>query len=103
MPSILDIAALLPFLLLVLGALLLMLSEVFLSSDGRAYQSGLAIAFGLAAAVATPFSPERVIFGGQAISDGFSGFVAVVICAGLVLSVLLGRGWLARRDMERGE
>jgi len=103
MPSILDIAALLPFLLLVLGALLLMLSEVFLSSDGRAYQSGLAIAFGLAAAVAAPFSPERVIFGGQAISDGFSGFVAVVICAGLVLSVLLGRGWLARRDMERGE
>ena len=103
MPSILDIAALLPFLLLVLGALLLMLSEVFLKSDGRGYQAGLAIAFGLAAAVAAPFLPERAIFGGQAISDGFSGFVAVVICAGLVLSVLLGRGWLARRDMERGE
>jgi NADH-quinone oxidoreductase subunit N len=103
MPPILDVAALLPFLLLVLGALLLMLSEVFLKSDGRGYQSGLAIAFGLAAAVAAPLSPERVIFGGQAISDGFSGFVAVVICAGLVLSLLLGRGWLSRRDMERGE
>jgi NADH-quinone oxidoreductase subunit N len=103
MPPILDVAALLPFLLLVLGALLLMLSEVFLKSDGRGYQAGLAIAFGLAAAVAAPFSPERAIFGGQAVSDGFSGFVAVVICAGLVLSVLLGRGWLSRRDIERGE
>jgi len=103
MPSSLDVAALLPFLLLVLGALLLMLSEVFLKSQGRGYQSGLAIAFGLAAALAAPFSPERAIFGGQAISDGFSGFVAVVVCAGLVLSVLLGRGWLEQRNIERGE
>jgi NADH-quinone oxidoreductase subunit N len=103
MPSSLDIAALLPFLLLVLGALVLMLSEVFLTSGGRGYQSGLAIAFGLAAAAAVPFAPQRVLFGGQAVSDGFSGFVAVVVCAGLVLSALLGRGWLSVRNMERGE
>jgi NADH-quinone oxidoreductase subunit N len=89
MPSLLDIAPLLPFLLL--------------TSDRRGYQSGIAIAFGVAAAVAAPFSPERTIFGGQAVSDGFSGFVAVVVCAGLVLSALLARGWLERRNMERGE
>jgi NADH-quinone oxidoreductase subunit N len=103
MPSSLDIAALLPFLLLVVGALVLMLSEVFLHTEPRGYQSGLAIAFGVAAAVAAPFSPERVMFVGQAVSDGFSSFVTVVVCVGLVLSVLLGRGWLDRRGMERGE
>lgn len=103
MPSALEIAALLPFLLLVLGALVLMLSEVFLTSGGRGYQSGLTVAFGVAAAVAVPFAPERVLFGGQAVSDGFSGFVTVVVCAGLVLSAMLGRGWLAVRNMERGE
>ena len=103
MPSSLDLAPMLPFFLLVLGAMVLMLSEVYLRSDRRGYQSALAIVFGLAAAVAVPFTPERAIFGGQAVADGFSGFVTVVICAGLVLSVLLGRGWLERRNMERGE
>jgi NADH-quinone oxidoreductase subunit N len=103
MPSSQDIAALLPFLLLVLGALVLMLSEAFLRSGGRGYQSGLTVAFAAAAAVAVPFAPNLVIFGGQAVSDGFSGFIAVVVCTGLALSALLGRGWLETRNMERGE
>ncbi len=103
MPSSIDIAALLPFLLLVLGALVLMLSEVFLKSGGRGYQSGLTIAFAIAAAVAAPLAPQAILFGGQAVSDGFSAFVTVVVCVGLVLSALLGRGWLEVRNMERGE
>jgi len=103
MPTSIDVAALLPFLVLVLGALALLLSEVFLSSAGRAYQSALTIAFAIAAALAVPLAPERVLFGGQAVSDGFSSFVAVVVCAGVVLSSLLGRGWLESRNMERGE
>jgi NADH-quinone oxidoreductase subunit N len=103
MPTSLDIAALLPFLLLVAGALVLMLSEVFLRGEPRGYQSALAIVFAVGAAVAVPFVPERVLFGGQAVADGFSGFITVVVCAGLVLSVLLGRGWLERRGIERGE
>ncbi len=103
MPTSLDIAAFLPFLLLVAGALVLMLSEVFLRGEPRGYQSALAIVFAVGAAVAVPFAPERVLFGGQAVADGFSGFVTVVVCTGLVLSVLLGRGWLERRGIERGE
>jgi NADH-quinone oxidoreductase subunit N len=103
MPTSLDVAALLPFMVLVVGALALLLSEVFLASGGRAYQSALTIAFAVGAAVAVPLAPERVLFGGQAVSDGFSGFVAVVVCVGVVLSSLLGRAWLASRNMERGE
>ena len=103
MPSSQDIAALLPFLLLVTGALVLMLSEVFLRGGGRGYQSGLTIAFAAAAALTTPLAPDKVLFGGQAVSDGFAGFITVVVCAGLALSALLGRGWLESRNMERGE
>ncbi len=103
MPTSLDVAALLPFLFLVLGAIVLMLSEAFLREGGRGYQAGLTVLFAVAAGASTAFAPERVLFKGQAVSDGFSGFVAVVVCAGLALSTLLGRGWLERRNMERGE
>ncbi len=50
MVSTLDLSALLPFILLVAGALTLMLSEVFLTSGRRAYQSGLAVLVAVAAA-----------------------------------------------------
>jgi NADH-quinone oxidoreductase subunit N len=99
----LDIAALIPVAILVLGGLVLMLSEVFLSTQDRRYQSVLSVLFAVAAGVAAPLVPQRSVFGGQAVSDGFSAFVTVVICAGLVLAVLQGRGWLERRGLERGE
>ena len=98
-----DLLALLPFALLVTGALVLMLSEAFLTSGRRGYQSGLAIATAIGAAAAATVAPERAIFGGQATSDAFSTFVTVVVCAGLALSALLGRGWLEQRGIERGE
>jgi len=103
MVSTLDLSALLPFILLVAGALTLMLSEVFLTSGRRAYQSGLAVLVAVAAGASAALAPERILFGGQAVSDGFSAFVAVVVCGGLALSVLVGRGWLERRGIERGE
>jgi NADH-quinone oxidoreductase subunit N len=99
----LDIAALIPVEILVVGGLVLMLSEVFLSNRDRRYQSGLAVLFAVAAGVAAPLAPERSIFGGQAVSDGFSAFVTVVVCAGLALAVLQARGWLEQRGLERGE
>jgi NADH-quinone oxidoreductase subunit N len=80
-----------------------MLSEVFLSTQDRRYQSVLSVLFAVAAGVAAPLVPQRSIFGGQAVSDGFSAFVTVVICGGLVLAMLQGRGWLDRRGLERGE
>ena len=103
MPSTMDLLALLPVILLVAGGLTLMLSEVFLASGRRSYQSGLTVLAAVAAAVAAVLAPERVLFGGQAVSDGFGNFVAVIICAGLALSALVGAAWLERRGIERGE
>jgi len=101
--STLDLQALLPFILLVAGGLTMMLSEVYLTSGRRAYQSGLAVLVAVAAGLAAAVAPDRVLFGGQAVSDGFSSFVSAVVCGGLALSVLVGRGFLERRGIERGE
>jgi NADH-quinone oxidoreductase subunit N len=98
-----DLMALLPFILLVAGGLTLMLSEVFLTSTDRTYQSGLTVLFAVSAGVAAALAPERALFGGQAVSDAFAGLTTIVVCAGLALSALFGAGWLDRRNMERGE
>jgi NADH-quinone oxidoreductase subunit N len=100
-----DFAALLPVALLTLGALAVLLSEVFLVSGRRGYQATLTVIFaGLAsgAAVWTRAQPGRV-FRGQAVVDDFSAFVTVVVCVGLALAALFGRSWLQARDAERGE
>ncbi len=98
-----DFAALLPVAILVAGGLVLLVSEVFLVSGRRGYQSILTVAFAVAAALAAAALPSRSLFGGQATSDGFSVFVTVTVCAGLALSALVGAGWLQALGAERGE
>jgi NADH-quinone oxidoreductase subunit N len=101
---VLDFLALLPIAVLTVGALVLLLSEVFLTSGRRGYQAWLTVAFAaLAGATAAAVPPAGAIFGGQAVVDGFSVFVTVVVSAGLALSALVGAGWLQARNFERGE
>ncbi len=99
-----DFAALLPIAVLVAGALVLLVSEVFLVSGRRGYQSVLTVIVAAGAALAALAMPAgRSAFGGQAAVDGFSTFVTVTVCSGLALSALVGAGWLRARDAERGE
>ncbi len=99
-----DFAALAPVAILAAGALALLLSEVFLTSQRRAYQSGVTLVTALVAAVsAVVVPPAGAVFGGQATIDAFSVFVTVVICLGVGLSALVSTGWLHARDAERGE
>jgi NADH-quinone oxidoreductase subunit N len=98
-----DFAALLPVAILVAGGLVLLLSEVFLTSGRRTYQSALTVLVAAAAAAAALGQPTLALFGGQAASDGFAAFVTVTVCAGLALSAVVGAGWLHARDAERGE
>ncbi|HZZ84018.1 MAG TPA: NADH-quinone oxidoreductase subunit N [Anaeromyxobacteraceae bacterium] len=99
-----DFAALAPVGILSGGALVLLMSEVFLASTRRGYQASLTVLFSVLAALAaaTGGSPGA-IFGGQATVDGFSTFVTVIVCAGLALSALVGASWLRARQAERGE
>jgi NADH-quinone oxidoreductase subunit N len=99
-----DFLALVPVAILVLGAIALLLSEVFLVSGRRTYQAVVTVVFAAAAAfAAVAMRPAGSIFAGQAVVDRFSIFVAVTVCAGLALSALVGSGWLAARSSERGE
>jgi NADH-quinone oxidoreductase subunit N len=99
-----DFAALAPVAVLALGALALLMSEVFLTTARRGYQAIVSLASAaVAAATVMVVPPAGAIFGGQATVDAFSVFVTVVICLGVGLSALVSAGWLAARDAERGE
>jgi NADH-quinone oxidoreductase subunit N len=99
-----DFVTLLPVAILTVGAIALLLSEVFLVSGKRSYQAGLTVAIAvLAALVAAWTPPAGAVFGRQAAADNFSAFVTVIVCGGLALSALVGTGWLGARDAERGE
>jgi NADH-quinone oxidoreductase subunit N len=99
-----DFLALLPVGILTLGALIVLLSEVFLVSGKRAYQALLiAVTAGVAGAMPFWLHHSGTLFGGQATADDFSAFVTVTVCASLALSALVGTGWLEARRAERGE
>jgi NADH-quinone oxidoreductase subunit N len=99
-----DVAALLPIFILMVGALVLLMTEVFLTSGRRGYQAGLTVATAaLAAIAAVAVPPAGRVFGGQAVVDAFSVFVTVTVCGGLALSALVGAPWLHARGAERGE
>jgi NADH-quinone oxidoreductase subunit N len=99
-----DVLALLPIIILTIGAIAVLMSEVFLVSGNRGYQAGLAVAStGLAAIAALMLPVAGPIFGGQATNDAFSVFITVTICLGAGISSLVSAGWLQARNAERGE
>jgi len=99
-----DFVALVPVAILTVGAIALLLSEVFLVSGRRGYQAVLTVAFAVAAGAAAAWTPAvGAVFGRQASADKFSAFVTVIVCAGLAMSALVGAGWLNARGAERGE
>jgi NADH-quinone oxidoreductase subunit N len=101
-----DMVAVLPAAILSGGAILLMLSEVFLSSAARTYQALLALGTAMFAGVVAWMyagDPARLILQDFAVQDGFEGFLTVVVCLGCALAVLLSAGFLKHRNAERGE
>jgi len=102
-----DFLPLLPAILLVLGASILLLSEVFLSAtSSRAYQAvltaGTAV-LGSIISVWLMFQPAQQVFLGYAVLDPFSSFLSLILCVGLGLAALSAAGFLHRRGAERGE
>ena len=101
-----DFLPLWPALVLTLGAILLLLSEVFLSTASRAYQSALAGATSLVAMVVSLRMMDeqpREIFLGFGVLDPFSSATTAVICLATALAAVASAGFLHRRHAERGE
>lgn len=102
-----DFLPLLPAILLVAGACVLLLSEVFLSAtSSRAYQAVLTAgtaAVGGILSVWLMFQPAQKVFLGYAVLDPFSSFLSLTLCVGLALAALSATAFLHRRGAERGE
>lgn len=103
-----DFQPLLPAAILMLGAIVLMLSEVYQSSAAasRSYQAIIGFIFSVVAAgvgLYTALEPARTVFLGFGVMDPFSGAVTVTVCVGVALSVLVAAGFLRHRNAERGE
>ncbi|WP_225413359.1 NADH-quinone oxidoreductase subunit N [Stigmatella hybrida] len=102
-----DFLPVLPAIILVVGACVLLLSEVFLSANSsRGYQTVLATATAVVAAavsIALMFQPPQQVFLGYAVLDPFSSFLSFVVCVALALAALSAAGFLRRRGAERGE
>ena len=101
-----DFASVAPAGVLVLGGILLLISEVFLSSPARTYQMLIALSSTVLAgalAFSHAFEPAALVLQGFAVSDPFSNFLTVLVCVATVLALLLTVGFLKHRNAERGE
>ncbi|WP_164008028.1 NADH-quinone oxidoreductase subunit N [Pyxidicoccus trucidator] len=105
--SLADFLPLLPAIIMVVGASILLLSEVFLSAtSSRAYQAVLTVVTAVAAggvALSVMFEPAQEVMLGFGVLDPFSSFLTFVVCVGLALAALSSVSFLRKRGAERGE
>lgn len=106
-----DILGLAPALVLIVGAMILLLLEVFQESRKRGYQAWFtAITAALASLAALPMLGADAhsilqMEGGaaMAVADRFGGAMALILSAGVALSALTAGAFLGAREAERGE
>lgn len=101
-----DFLPVMPTGVLMGAAIVLMLSEVFLTSATRTYQAIIAaLASVVAATIAfhNAFEPAHEVLQGYAVLDPFSSWTTVMVCIGTFLAVFLSSGFLKHRNAERGE
>ena len=105
--------ALSPFIVIAVGAMLLMLAEAF-SKNRPGRDSGLAIGSAITFGAGGAFAAAVWLFGLDGIEgadaiapwlvvDKFSLFFDVVLCLGGALSALLAGGYLPEHNLDRGE
>src|SRR5215472_12609522 len=101
-----DFTPLWPALLLCIGACIILLSEVFLSSASRTFQAPLAVGTTVLAGVVAgiiAFSAPTETFLGFVALDPFGSLTTLVICLGVGFAALLAPAFLRDRHAERGE
>ncbi|WNG33786.1 NADH-quinone oxidoreductase subunit N [Archangium violaceum] len=102
-----DFLPVIPALILVLGACILLISEVFLSAHAsRGYQAVLSTVTSVIAgfvSLSLLVEPAREVFLGFGALDPFSSFLTFIVCVALALASLTSAGFLRTRGAERGE
>jgi NADH-quinone oxidoreductase subunit N len=104
--SLHDFLPVLPAATLTIGAIIVLLSEVFLSNKSRAHQAPLSVVTALIAlgfSINAAFEPSREVLQGFAALDPFGSWNSALVSLALALAVLLSAGFLKHRNAERGE
>ncbi|MFL6737706.1 MAG: NADH-quinone oxidoreductase subunit NuoN [Sphingomicrobium sp.] len=98
-----NLAPILPELILTLGGIALMMVAAFLGRRGSSICSWASIAILLAAAFALIGEPQSAgpLFGGQLAADGFGAFGKLVIYLSAAVAIVMAHSWF-ERDFEHG-
>jgi NADH-quinone oxidoreductase subunit N len=98
-----NLAAILPELILTIGSVVLMMVAAFLGRRGSALTSWASVALLLVAMVALLGPPQSagVLFGGQLVADGFGAFGKLLIFLCAAVAIVMAHGWF-ERDFEHG-
>ena len=93
-----QFAAILPELILTVGAIVLMMVAAFVGRRGAALTSWLAIALLIGATVALIGAPSNAgpVFGGLISADFFSSFGKAIIFPSAAVAILMAQGWFER-------
>ncbi|HYC94936.1 MAG TPA: NADH-quinone oxidoreductase subunit NuoN [Sphingomicrobium sp.] len=98
-----NLAPILPELILTVGAIILMMVAAFLGRRGSALCSWTSVALLLGSAVALIGEPQSagVLFGGQLTADAFGAFGKLIIYLSAAVAIVMAHNWF-ERDFEHG-
>jgi NADH-quinone oxidoreductase subunit N len=98
-----NLAPILPELILTVGSIVLMMVAAFLGRRGSTLCSWVSVALLLGAAVALPGQPSNagVLFGGQLVADGFGALGKIIIYLCAAVAIAMAHSWF-ERDFEHG-
>ncbi|HXG81357.1 MAG TPA: NADH-quinone oxidoreductase subunit NuoN [Sphingomicrobium sp.] len=98
-----NLAPILPELILTVGAILLMMVAAFLGRRSSSFCTWSAVALLIGSAFALIGEPSNAgaLFGGQLAADGFSAFGKLVIYLCAAVAIVMAHGWF-ERDFEHG-
>ena len=98
-----NLAAILPELILTVGGLVLMMVAAFLGRRSSSFCSWAAVVLLIGSAVALLGEPQSagVLFGGQLAADAFGAFGKLIIYLSTAVAIVMAHNWF-ERDFEHG-
>ena len=98
-----NLAPILPELILTIGSIVLMMVAAFLGRRGSALCSwaSIALLLGASLALAGESSSAGMLFGGQLVADGFGAFGKLIIYLSAAVAIVMAHNWF-ERDFEHG-
>jgi NADH-quinone oxidoreductase subunit N len=100
-----NLAKILPLVVVILWACVLLLVDLFVPKERKAWTAilaavGMIVALGLSI---TQTGMNSEAFGGMIIVDGFAQFLTILVLGSGLVAVMLSYDYLTRLDIQRGE